>query len=83
MYTTTELAERANITRSRARQLCLAGRVDARKLGRDWLISVESAERWMRSDARRRFGPREYRERYADEPEAEPEKRRRFWPFGD
>jgi excisionase family DNA binding protein len=85
MITSTELAERAGVTQSRVRQLCLAGKLPARKVGRDWLIAETDAAAWMESDTRARYGPRVYRERHVRraagavavplpmEPEPEPE----------
>ena len=40
--TTAEAAQIADYTPTRVRQLAKAGRVSARKIGRDWLVKLES-----------------------------------------
>jgi len=44
---TPEAAERLGVTRGRVNQLIWAGQLDARKLGRDWLVDTESITRYQ------------------------------------
>lgn len=47
VYTTKELAKEAGVTQAYIRQLCIKGEIRADKVGRDWLIPVREAVRWM------------------------------------
>lgn len=52
---TTEAAARIGAkNRSRVRQLILAGRIQAVKVGRDWIIEADELERFIRDDRDRR-----------------------------
>jgi len=44
---TPEAAQRLGVTRGRVNQLIWAGLLDARKLGRDWLVDTESITRYQ------------------------------------
>ena len=44
---TPQVAERLGVTIGRVNQLIWAGLLDARKLGRDWLVDVESIARYQ------------------------------------
>ena len=44
---TPEAAGRLGVTKGRVNQLIWAGLLDARKLGRDWLVDVESIARYQ------------------------------------
>lgn len=46
-YTTRELAKEAGVNPSRIRQLLIAGEMTGDKVGRDWLISPEEAQRFL------------------------------------
>jgi hypothetical protein len=46
-WTTSSLAEAAQVDQSRIRQLLLAGKLQGQKLGRDWLIPYEEGQRWL------------------------------------
>jgi len=63
MFTAAELALEAGVTQSRVRQLCARGRLNARKIARDWLIPRADGEAYLSSEARRRLGARVYRDR--------------------
>jgi len=47
VYTTRELAEKAEVTQAYIRQLCIAGRIKAEKIGRDWIISAREALKFL------------------------------------
>jgi len=56
LYTTGELGDVAGVDPSRIRQLAAEGRfAGARKIGRDWMIPSEAAERWLKQDRDRRL----------------------------
>lgn len=44
---TPQVAKRLGVTVGRVNQLIWAGLLDARKLGRDWLVDVESITRYQ------------------------------------
>jgi len=47
-WTTGTLAQAAGISQtSYIRRLCLNGTLQARKLGRDWIIAYEEGRRWL------------------------------------
>ena len=48
-WTTGKLADAAGATSGYISQLCREGRLDAEKVGRDWMIVDESARRWLAS----------------------------------
>lgn len=47
---TTEAAEIMETTRSNVTYLCREGRIQCEKFGRDWKVSKQDAEDWIRSD---------------------------------
>lgn len=53
-YTTKELSEAAGVNQSYIRQLLIAGKLTGEKLGRDWLIPADVAQRWL-EDRRERM----------------------------
>jgi excisionase family DNA binding protein len=53
-WTTTELAKVAGLSRAYIRQLILAGRIRAEKVGRDWIISDNEVLRFL--EQRRQSG---------------------------
>ena len=65
VWTTVGLAEEAGVTTNYVGRLCRQGRLDALQLGGRWLITDESARRWLRT----RRGPG----RPSPSPEPEPE----------
>jgi excisionase family DNA binding protein len=65
VMTAVELAELAGVTQTRIRALCAGGKLNARKIGRDWLIPEDAARAWLASETRRQFGARIYRDRLA------------------
>jgi len=46
-YTTKTLAKAAGVSDAYIRQLCIAGKLQAHKLGRDWLIPFTEGIRWL------------------------------------
>jgi excisionase family DNA binding protein len=46
-WTTTELAEAADVTSARIRQLLASGELDGYKLARDWRIPDSVAREWL------------------------------------
>lgn len=48
VYTTRTLAQAAGLTSDYIRQLILAGKIKAEKVGRDWVISAREALRFLR-----------------------------------
>jgi excisionase family DNA binding protein len=46
-YGTRDLAELSGLTQERVRQLVTVGEIKAHKVGRDWVIPREEAERWL------------------------------------
>ena len=58
MWTTNRLAKAADVNPSSIRRLLAAGKLKGAKLGRDWIIPDDEAQRYL--DARRnrgRFSP--------------------------
>lgn len=47
IWGTAELAREAKVTASYVRQLLVEGRMDGYKLGRDWFVPDEEAQRWL------------------------------------
>jgi excisionase family DNA binding protein len=47
VWGTSELAREAKVTATYVRQLLVEGRLDGYKLGRDWFVSDEEAQRWL------------------------------------
>ena len=45
LWSVEELAEAVSLTPRRVRQMCTAGEVQARKVGRDWIIEDAEARR--------------------------------------
>jgi excisionase family DNA binding protein len=48
LYSTSELAEAAGVSRERVRQLVAGGEIEAYKVGKTWVIPEEEARRWLR-----------------------------------
>jgi len=48
--TTSEVADRAGVTYQYVCELCQQGKLQAVKMGRDWLIFRDSALEWIYSD---------------------------------
>ncbi len=47
-WTVKELAEKAGVSDARIRQLLIADKeLHGQKLGRDWVVSVKEAARWL------------------------------------
>lgn len=53
-WTSRELSKAAGVDPSRIRQLLLAGRLKGKKLGRDWLIPDEEAQRYLAEREKRK-----------------------------
>jgi excisionase family DNA binding protein len=51
--TTRQVAKQSGLTHRRIRQLCASGEIRAFKLGRDWLIRDEEAERFLQERQRK------------------------------
>lgn len=47
-YTTKILAQESGLTQAYVRQLCIEGKIQAKKVGRDWVISYGEAVRFLR-----------------------------------
>lgn len=47
-YTTKALGLMAGVTSARIRQLCIEGKIKAKKVGRDWAISANEVMRFLR-----------------------------------
>ncbi len=47
MWTTNELAKRANCDPSNIRKAIARGKLTGEKIGRDWFISDQEARRWL------------------------------------
>jgi excisionase family DNA binding protein len=47
-WSTQDLADASGLTRQRIRQLLASGRIKGFKVGRDWVIPREEAQRWLR-----------------------------------
>lgn len=47
-YGTKALADLAGLTQERIRQLIVAGEIRGQKVGRDWIVERDEAERWLR-----------------------------------
>lgn len=58
LMTSSQVAERLNVTTARVRQLLLAGELSGRRIGRDWMVSARAVE--------------EYRKRLEELPEKRP-----------
>jgi excisionase family DNA binding protein len=48
LYSTSELAEKAGVSAAYIRRLLAVGDLQGVKVARNWLISRQEAERWMR-----------------------------------
>jgi excisionase family DNA binding protein len=47
LYSTSELAEAAGVTRERVRQLVAGGEIKGYKVGQTWVIPDDEARRWL------------------------------------
>jgi excisionase family DNA binding protein len=47
LYTTSDLAKAAAISRERVRQLVVGGKIEGHKVGQSWAITREEARRWL------------------------------------
>ncbi len=63
-WTTKQLAEAARVTSIYVRQEIRAGNIKCEKIGRDWLIDDEEAQRWL---SEHRFTRRDYVQKISDE----------------
>lgn len=52
-WTTNDLAKAAGLSTAYIRQLILRGQLQARKLGRDWVIADHVAKRWLQEREQR------------------------------
>lgn len=48
-YTTKELADAVRLSDAHIRRLLIAGEIAGQKVGRDWLVSVDEARRFIQS----------------------------------
>lgn len=48
LFSTSELAEAAGVSRERVRQLVAAGEIEGYKVGQTWVIPEDEARRWLR-----------------------------------
>jgi excisionase family DNA binding protein len=47
LYSTSELADAAGVSRERVRQLVASGEIHGYKVGKTWVIPEEEARRWL------------------------------------
>lgn len=54
-WTTATLAQAAEVSTARIRQVLIAGRLRGRKAGRDWLVAEADARAWLAQREARRL----------------------------
>ena len=59
LLSTKDVARKLDVTASRVRQIILAGKLPATKLGRDWFVKEEDVEAYQTARREQQFGGKE------------------------
>lgn len=55
MLTVLEAAALAQVSPRYIRKMCQLGKIEARKMGRDWLVNAESLQLWIERGLTKKF----------------------------